>query len=208
MNPSADRAESDPLQQGRAARQVGEGVGLYFADVPNRLVASALDAIVLSALAFVAALIISFVFGPVVTFDAAADPVISVDRGLALADVAVTTGISAVYFVASWRRGASPGHRVLGMRIWDDDSWHRITARQGIIRWLFIGVPLGLQGAASVVLDGRGDSVLLTIVFAWYITLVISTARNPKKQGLHDRAAGTVVTKRARQVPHDAPDAA
>src|SRR4029453_776060 len=68
-------------------------VGWYFARAPNRLMAYLLDAVVLTVLAFVAAVVLSVLFGPVVTFDLTAAPYVTVDRGLALANALVATAI-------------------------------------------------------------------------------------------------------------------
>jgi uncharacterized RDD family membrane protein YckC len=185
----------------------GDGtLGSVYADVPNRLIGYLVDAIVLTFLALVGAVVLSVLFGPVVTFDLSADPNVSVDTGLALADAVLSTAIGLVYFVGTWRRyRGSPGHRALGMRISAEDGGGSITVAQGVVRWLFIGLPLGVEATASVALEGRVDTLLLVALVAWYLVLSISTARDPRKQGIHDRVAGTVVTKSARPVPPAGP---
>jgi uncharacterized RDD family membrane protein YckC len=199
---SADRARGQGTRDGAEAAGSNERVGWYYADGPNRLIGYLLDAIILVILAFAGAVIISLVFGPVVTFDLAADPPVSVDTGLAFANAGLATAISAAYFIFTWRRlGGSPGQRLLGMRIWAEDHGRAVTIGQGVVRWLFIGLPLGVQAAASVAFAGRADAVLLLALLVWYLVLLVTTARSPIKQGLHDRAAHTIVTKAAREAP-------
>ncbi|MEX2203013.1 MAG: RDD family protein [Actinomycetota bacterium] len=200
---SADRARGQDTRDGSdVARGTNGRAGSYYADGPNRLIGYLLDAIILAILAFAGAVIVSLVFGPVVTFDLAADPTVSVDAGLALADVVLATAISAAYFIFTWRRfGGSPGHRLLGMRIWGEDHERPVTIGQGVVRWSFIGLPLGVQAAMSVVVAGLADAVLSLTLLAWYLVLFVTTVRSPTKQGIHDRAAHTVVTKVAREAP-------
>lgn len=177
-------------------------VGLCYADVPNRLVGYLVDAIFLTILAFVGAVIISVVFGPVVTIDASADPTVSLDQGLALLNGALGTIISAAYFIGTWRRlRGSPGQRLLRMEIGAEADGATITYRQGVIRWLLVGLPLCLEAALVPVVSGSVDALLILSLIVWYVVLLVSTARNPAKQGLHDRLAHTVVTKAARAVP-------
>lgn len=171
----------------------------YYADVPNRLIAYLIDAIILTLLSFVGAVAISVIFGPVVTFNLTAEPHVSVNTGLAFANVGLSTAISVVYFVLSWRRNAgSPGQRLLRMRLWPASGEGSITLRQGIIRWLFVGLPLGVEASISVALAGQAETVLLLSLAIWYVILLVSTARDPLKRGFHDRVAGTLVTKEAR----------
>jgi uncharacterized RDD family membrane protein YckC len=200
---SADRARGHDTGEGAAAAGDRNGrVGWYYADAPNRLIGYLLDAIILAILSFAGAAIVSLLFGPVVTFDPAADPIVSVDPGLAIADAGLATAISAAYFIVTWRRlGGSPGQRLLGMRIWAEDPERPVTIGQGAVRWSFIGLPLAVQAAASVAAAGIADAVLLIALFVWYLVLLVTTARSPTKQGLHDRAARTLVTKVAREAP-------
>ena len=60
-----------------------------YATVPDRLVALLLDAVVLSVLAFVAALVVSVALGPAVELDGGAESVgdaVQTDRGVAVVD--------------------------------------------------------------------------------------------------------------------------
>lgn len=194
IGPSVDQ----PLS--RLSRDDDETVVMqpYFADAPNRSIAYLLDASFLSLLVFVGAMIISLTFGPVVTFDLDADPVVQVDTGLALVDAALSVAISAVYFIATWRRFAgSPGQRLLSMRLLPEEG-ASISFRQAAVRWLFVGLPVGLEGFASVVLEGTADVLMLALVAIWYASLLVSIARHPRKQGWHDRLARTIVTKAGR----------
>jgi uncharacterized RDD family membrane protein YckC len=185
------------------AHEIGHGSSWYYADVPNRLVGYLLDAIILTILSLVGAVIISVLFGPVVTLQTTGEASVSVDRGLAFANAGLGSAISAVYFIGSWRRlGGSPGQRLLRMRVWTYAGAGRpVTIGQGVIRWLFIGLPLALEATLSVALSGRADTVLLLVLLAWYLVLLVSTARSPTKRGIHDRAARTVVTKAGRVAP-------
>ena len=64
-----------------------------------------------------------------------------------------------------------------------------------------IGLPLCIEASLTPLIAGSADALLILALFVWYVFLLVSTARNPAKQGLHDRLAHTVVTKVARAVP-------
>jgi len=176
--------------------------GRFYADVPNRFVAYLIDAVLLTLVAFAAAVVLSIIAGPIVTFDLTAAPHVSLNGGLALADAVLSTALGAVYFVGTWRRyEGSPGARLLGMRVVRADGGGRVGWGSGLVRWLFIGLPLALEALASLALGGRGDLVLILLLFAWYVALAVGIARDPMKRGWHDRVAGTVVTKVASVAP-------
>jgi len=85
-----------------------------------------------------------------VTFDLTAAPHVSLNGGLALADAVLSTALGAVYFVGAWRRyEGSPGARLLGMRVVRADGGGRVGWGSGLVRWLFIGLPLALEALAS-----------------------------------------------------------
>ncbi len=186
----------------RVTSPTSPDVGRYYADVPNRLVGFLVDLLILTILAFVGAVTISVLFGPVVRIDLSTDPRVELNQGLALMNGALSTIISAVYFIGTWRRlRGSPGHRLLRMRIGAEADGLPITYRQGVVRWLLIGLPLCLEASLTPVITGSADALLILALLVWYVVLLISAARNPAKQGLHDRLAHTVVTKVGRVVP-------
>ncbi len=200
ISPASDAAAITPGRRGDGS-SIEPPVAAAFADAPNRLIAYLIDAVVVTLLAFVAAIVLSVLFGPIVTFDATAAPYVTVDRGLALADAVVSTAIGAVYFVVAWRRyGATVGMRALQMTI-STPTGERVGWAQGVVRWLFIGLPLANQAFVSIYAHGRADVVLYVALFAWDVALGISIARDPRKRGWHDRVAGTIVCKRAHLAP-------
>lgn len=165
----------------------------YYADAAARAVAYALDAVVVAILAFVAAIVVSTAFGPVLRFGAGE---ITVDRDLALANAVVTTVLSALYFVLSWTRArATLGQRFLRMSVGQETDGARLPAARALARWAVLGVPLGVAAVLTTVLPGVGDAVVTLLALAWLALLLASIARSPKKQGLHDRAAGSVVVR-------------
>ena len=103
--------------------------------------------------------------------------------------------------IGAWRRfRGSPGQRLLRMEIGTETGGLPVAHRQGAVRWLLIGLPLCVEASLTQLISGVVDALLILVLFAWYVFLLVSTARNPKKQGLHDRLAHTVVTKEARAV--------
>jgi hypothetical protein len=182
-----------------------DGTARAFADAPNRLVGYLLDAVFLSLLSFVGAVAISVVFGPVVSIDVGAASQVTVDRGLAVANAVLGTAISLVYFVASWRSlGGSPGQRALRMRVGGANG--PVTLARWTVRWAFLGAPIALEGIVSAVATGWVVMVTTLAVVLWFVLLLASIARSGSKQGWHDRAARTVVTKAL--LPAPAVDAA
>jgi hypothetical protein len=180
---------------------VSSTVARYYADVPNRIVGFFVDMVFLTVLSFVGAVIISVLFGPVVKIDLSSDPHITVSQGLAISNGVLSTVISAVYFVGAWRRLlGSPGQRLLRMQIATQANGLPITYRQGAVRWLLIGLPLCVEASLTPLISGAVDALLILVLLAWYVFLLIGTARSPMKQGLHDRLAHTIVTKEARSV--------
>lgn len=172
-----------------------------YADAPNRLVAYALDAILLAILILVASIVVSLAFGPVVAFDSDGSTPLDVDRGLGLLDAALATAISLVYFVGTWRRlGGSPGQRLLGISVAGAEG-PRLSLKRALVRWLPIGLPAGAVALLVPVLHGLGDLAVDLALLAWYVVLLATIVRSPTKQGWHDRLAASVVLKRARIVP-------
>jgi len=164
--------------------------------VPNRLVGYVIDLLILSLIALVVAIVVSLLFGPIVDIDLSADPRISVNEGLALLNGALATALGAVYFVGSWRRsGGSPGQRWLRMAVGAEADGATISVRQGVVRWALLVLPISVEASITPIAAGTLDSLVVLALIVWYVYLLVSTARHPAKQGLHDRVAHTVVTK-------------
>lgn len=170
----------------------------HYADVPNRVVAYVVDAAILAVLSFLAAVAVSLAFGPTIRFpdaSAAGDDVVTFNATLATANALVSAVIGLVYFAASWvaMRG-SPGQRLLGMTIGAEADGARLTGGQAIIRWLLLSGPFVLVSVLTAGLRGV-RAAYLAIPLAWYLVLLVTTARDARRQGLHDRLSGTVVVK-------------
>lgn len=184
---------------------VGRDVIVY-ADVPNRLLGTLLDAILLSLLAFFGAVALSLAFGPLVRFDVDAYSV-TVDQRLAVANAILSLLLGGGYFVGSYLLlHASPGHRLLAMRLRPADPDRRISLGSALLRWLLLAAPFGLASVATTLLAGVADGIVAFAALLWYAVLLVTTGRDPAKRGLHDRAAGTTMVKTATAVGARAAD--
>ncbi len=125
------------------------GPVLVYAGVPARVVAYLVDAVLLSVLFFAILAVLAFVIRPTVRFVSPLDVLrarVIVDSGRVVLDAIVTTAFSAFYFVLSWHRlGASPGQRLLGLRVRDQRGRIGLGVRDALVRWAFLGPPLGLS---------------------------------------------------------------
>ena len=177
----------------------------YYAGIPDRAAALLIDAVLLSVAIFLAAAAVSVVLGPAVEFDSAADSVsdaVTLDRGVATVDAAISLVLSAMYFVVFWvRRGATPGQRLLGLAVAGAADGRRLTAPQASIRWLALAGPLGVAALLTTAIPELSAALIDLAVVAWLLLLAISVSTSPAKQGLHDRLAGSVVAKQASPVP-------
>ena len=188
------------------AAETGATIYVY-ADVPNRLVAISIDAVLLSLLLFIGALALSAAFGPVVRFDLDAYTA-TVDERLAVANAVLSVVLGGVYFVGSYvLLRASPGHLLLVMRLRPLDPAERLSLASAVVRWLLLAAPFGVASVAMTIVAGDADLVAAVAVSAWYVVLLVTTARHPAKQGLHDRLARTIMVKPARPVGTRVPSA-
>ncbi len=119
----------------------------------------------------------------------------------------VVAAATAAYFVYFWAaRGATPGMRLLGLAVRGEDGT-LLTRAQALTRFLYLGLPDALAivfaGLTSFVVAlgpgiGLGElglvAVLLVLASAgWFAYLAYSATRDPRRQGVHDRAAGSIV---------------
>ena len=171
-----------------------------YATVPDRLVALLLDAVVLTVLAFVAALVVSLALGPAVELDGGAESVgdaVQTDRSVAVVDALVVAALGAVYLAGSWRLwGRTPGQRILGLHV-SSAGGDRLATGQAVLRWLLVAGPFSAAAVLATASSALDGPVLPALAAAWYLLLLATTVLSPTSRGLHDRIAGTAVGKEA-----------
>jgi uncharacterized RDD family membrane protein YckC len=161
----------------RAAVPVGEGV--VVAGVFSRTVAYSVDALLLGALNLI-------VFGLLGVLDGTGD------ESLVLIVSGVLVGVDFLYFVGLWTSGlqATLGMRLLRLRVLGVQTAGPLSINDALLRWI------ALSGAVGILtlVPGLGGSIGL-ISLLWFLVLLLSTATNPLRQGLHDRWARSVVVQ-------------
>jgi uncharacterized RDD family membrane protein YckC len=185
-----------PEPEGATRRAVPGPMVDRFADVAGRVIAYVLDSLLVALLIFAGAAVVSLLVGPAVRFESSG---VSVDRGLAVVNALVAAVVNAAYFVGSWTAvGASPAQRLLRMKIIAEVGGGRPTLAQSLIRWALLGAPWAVATVAVGLTSG--GLVVQVLALGWYLVLLVSTAASRRKQGLHDRVAGTIVTRSARSL--------
>jgi len=95
------------------------------------------------------------------------------------ADVLINWVLPAVAIIVLWlTRKATPGKMAIGARVVDAATGNAISVRQGIVRYLGYYI----------------SSIPLCLGFLW-------VAFDPRKQGWHDKLAGTVVVRAKNRGP-------
>ena len=188
------------------AQPVASASGFVYADVPNRAIAYIIDVIILFVINIIVSIVIGAILGPAtkVSFNSNATDfgnlvTADVNYVTVLVTALVSTAINGVYFVWTWTnmRG-SLGQKVLSMQVGNEGDGKTLTMNQAVTRWIFLGAPFGIAGALNPI-PALGILIGLAAL-AWFITLLVTTAQSPTKQGLHDRYAHTMVVKAARSV--------
>jgi hypothetical protein len=178
--------------------------GLWFADLPDRIIAFVLDVIALAVVGMILAIVVGGAFGGLVSggstvggsLDAAGG---SLNLGAFLVVAIVATAVSFAYFGYSWVvLRATPGMRLLGMRIGDQRDGHAISWDQALVRWLLLGIAATLVTFVVYVPDLVG-LVLALLGLAWLIVVLVSVSRSPTTQGFHDRRARTILFRAPRR---------
>jgi uncharacterized RDD family membrane protein YckC len=97
-----------------------------------------------------------------------------------------------LYFGYSWTAWrASPGQRILGLMTVNATDGSALTWNQATMRWALLFGPSVLNSLFPV---GGGLGALVgLVILAYYIYLLYSAATDPKKQGLHDKQANSLV---------------
>lgn len=166
--------------------------GLYFADVPNRIMALIIDIIVLS----VVGSVLAWLFGGLVSEPGALDSAGGeLDIVAFVVVLVLQLAISFGYFGVLWVLvSATAGMRLLGLRVGDESDGRPISWRQALIRWLILGIPTLLVSLVIYVPNTIG-MILAALGLAWMLLLLYTIAQSPTKQGLHDRFGHTIVVK-------------
>jgi uncharacterized RDD family membrane protein YckC len=196
--PSPPAGTSPAWLSAMTSRETVSGrAGLAYADIPTRVFAYIIDAIILSVGFFV----IFSIFGAL--FFATLIGGIGVGGlgvmafvWLALLLVVYAVG-SAIYFVYTWTTlRASPGQKILGLETLNAADGAVLTQSQAIRRWLFLFGPSVVATVLSFTpfLGGAG-SLLGLVIWAYVIFLLYTAASSPTRQAFHDVQASTVVVK-------------
>jgi uncharacterized RDD family membrane protein YckC len=97
-----------------------------------------------------------------------------------------------LYFGYTWTAWkASPGQRILGLMTVNAADGAALTWTQATMRWAFLFGPSILNSLFQ--LGGGLSSIVNLIVLAYYIYLLYTTATDPRKQGIHDKQATSLV---------------
>jgi hypothetical protein len=168
------------------------------ATISRRLLAWAMDVVLVTVLIFVGVSIVDAVLGPAVSFrpEAAALPdTVAVDKGIVAVNALIATGLSAAYFVVPWALwGGSPAQLALRLRVRGRAGGEPLPVGRVITRWVLLFPPFGTVSALSA-----GVPLLGWFVWGgalvWYFVLLLTVARSETNRGLHDRLSGSVVYK-------------
>jgi len=167
--------------------------GLVYADVPSRVFAYIIDAIILGV-----------AFGILYTLFAGLFISSILVGGLGFMSfvwlvvlLVIYAAGSAIYFIYTWTRmRGSPGQRVLGLETLNAADGVVLTQPQAIRRWLFLFGPfVVVQVLAMFSIFGTLGSLLSLVGLGWALYLLYTTANSPTRQGFHDVQAATVVIK-------------
>jgi uncharacterized RDD family membrane protein YckC len=176
-----------------STQTVAGPAGMTYADVPTRIFAYIIDAIILG----IAFAILYAIFGALFIGSLIGGFQFMLFVWFVVLLLIYAAG-SAIYFIYTWTKmRGSPGQRVLGLETLNAADGAVLTQPQAIRRWLFMFGPFVLAQAASLMLGGLGLIVSLAL-FAYAVYLLYSTANSPTRQGFHDVQASTVVVKVAR----------
>ena len=188
-----------PTDAATVEQQAGYVVGSVGARVVAWLIDGVLASIVPGAIAFVL-LDWNAIMGPLfdqMRFDASGRVIstgvmtIKVTWDLILVTL-ITIGVQFLYFVGFWtsRWQATPGMIGLKMRVVDANTGASLTLLQASKRWVAMGWPLSLLITVPVLQNAAGLAQ-----FGLNVFLFFSTVTNDRRQGLHDKFAGSQVIR-------------
>jgi uncharacterized RDD family membrane protein YckC len=111
----------------------------------------------------------------------------------------ILAAIGFLYYTYSWTASrASPGQRVLGLMTVNAADGAALTWSQATMRWAYLLGPSVLSSLFNPDMVGGPVSALISlVVLGYYVYLLYTTANDPKRQGLHDKQAGSLVIMKA-----------
>jgi uncharacterized RDD family membrane protein YckC len=169
----------------------GPAPGISYADLVTRIIAFIIDGVILG---FGYVIVWSILLGALFVTGGFGGFFIGVIIGAVIYLVA-----SAVYFVYTWTTmRASPGQKILNLETVNAADGATLSRDQAIRRWAFLFGPAALATVFGYSGGGLGIlSTLISLVSLGYtIYLLYTASQDPKRQGFHDKQAGTVVVKR------------
>ena len=157
--------------------------GYKLAGVGSRVVAWFLDNILIAFLAVVVSAIVFAIVGGAFLGDRFATSAMS---------AIIFTGIEFLYFVGFWTggSGATPGMRLLKLRLVAANGGASLDIGPAVIRWLAFGAPLVILSILEPTSTIASYALLI-----WFVALLVTTGMSPTRQGLHDRWAGSSVVQ-------------
>jgi uncharacterized RDD family membrane protein YckC len=168
--------------------------GLALADIPERIIAWIIDAIIIGVIGFILASITTGILGD--NFGGIFGNFRYPNLVSSVAAAALLLVVSGAYFIGLWSRmgGATLGQKILKLSVRDAASGAPIGQQQAINRWLVLGAPLAIWPLYQWGIIGL---LLWLGVVGYQIYLLVTTAQAPNRQGFHDLYAKTVVAKTA-----------
>ncbi len=165
-----------------------------FASASRRILAYVIDAVLLTAILYVAFIAFGMAVGPPVEITTSGGRFdLELDVGRAELAALVSAAISMAYFAGSWvLLPATPGQRLLGLYVSRARDARPLSTGQAVLRWALLIGPLYLSELAGPLApELRAPLFLLAIL--WYAILLATTVLSPSRQGLHDRWSGSAV---------------
>jgi uncharacterized RDD family membrane protein YckC len=164
------------------------------APVRRRLAAYLVDAALVVAAGYLVAALLDAAIGPSVRLVVDGEIArVVVDAGRLTAQAVVVTLVSAAYFGVSWSRwSATPGQRLLGLRVLDVETLRPLRPGRSLARWATLGGPLGILAAVTIDSPFLWSLVAAAAIVLGFV-LLVSTARTSTRRGVHDRVAKSIV---------------
>ena len=191
VEPAARSAEAELAQPAPSASWIASGLprkrlvpggrGLIYAGVIPRTIAWFLDGFLIG---LTSLMVLGILIAVIVGSPQQGDAALSVIAWIGISVIAT------VYFMGFWTgpRRATPGMRLLKLQIGFVATGEPLTGRQAALRVVALGIPLWPLIAVPQI-----GVVSAAALLVWPVVLLVSTAMNARRRGIHDRAAWSAV---------------